>query len=120
MAVFLKEKRKFTRFPLRVPLKFNLGSSNLPRNTVSVDVSESGVKALANDFIKASSTVRLELDLNPSRLTFTGRIAWAQRVTHSDKYHIGLEFIQPLPETVANLRVFLQFKNKNERRFEFR
>ena len=90
-----EDKRKFPRSEFREPVAYRLSESGVFNGSVGYDLSQGGVRFRSEDFIPQDAEVVINLELKPERkATLTGRVVWAQKVAHSEMYHIGCEFLE--------------------------
>jgi len=85
----------------RAPVQFYfLEGAGQPRahpgtaaGAVSCDLGEGGIRMHVNDFIACNKNLAVNFELGPEKnIGITGRVVWAQRIPHSESYHIGVKF----------------------------
>jgi len=89
-----KEKRNFTRFGLRAPVRYQIRGQPQFESTISNDISLGGISFTSNSFIPPQTPVMLEVNILSKVLKAVGKIAWAQTIPHSYKNVMGLEFVE--------------------------
>ncbi|MFA5410331.1 MAG: PilZ domain-containing protein [Candidatus Omnitrophota bacterium] len=94
MPAGLEDKRRFPRVELKTPLRYQVRGSPESNNCVSDDISVGGIRCINNGFIAPSTNVMLEINLLSRVLNPVGRIAWASPLAHSERYRLGIEFIE--------------------------
>jgi len=91
------ERRRFARVGSAVPLQYKK-LKQLSEGTIGAitqDVSEGGVKFLANEFLPLASRLVVELFLpaQPRPIKAISKVAWIKKATSSDQYIIGNQFL---------------------------
>lgn len=94
MVISPEEKRKFPRIKLYTPLHYQIRGIPEFYNTVSDDISLGGIGFMNNKFVAPQTPVTLEINLLSRVLRPTGRIAWSWPLAHSDRYRLGVEFVE--------------------------
>lgn len=89
-----KEFRHFSRLNFSGPLRCQVRGSQEIINTVSEDLSLSGVKFINNKFIAPSTSVMLEINLKPNIIRPIARIIWSSALPRQDKFSLGAEFME--------------------------
>ncbi|MEK6727519.1 MAG: PilZ domain-containing protein [Candidatus Omnitrophota bacterium] len=105
-----KEKRNFTRFGLRTPVRYQIRGQPQFDNTISNDISLGGISFTSNGFIPLQTPVMLEVNILSKVLKAIGKIAWAQPIPHSYRNVMGLEFVELPHEERAVLSNYLNTK----------
>lgn len=87
------EKRKDFRLKSSLPIHYDSSSDAASGSTLTHDISEGGVSMLSEEFIPRLSRMSMQINLMPNKLVAaTGEVKWAQRIAHSYRYQVGLEF----------------------------
>jgi hypothetical protein len=97
MPIKLEEKRRFTRVKLANALRLQIRGRTGCDNAVSENISEGGLAFVNDRFIPRSTPLMLEFNLLSRYLSPIARVSWASPVPHSDKYHLGVEFMEVEP-----------------------
>jgi len=88
------EKRKNPRIDVSFPLE----CKNLPsRNyfyTVSKDLSSSGTRILINEFIPKDNLLKIHINLIDKVLDLKAKVVWCNKERVSERYSIGVEFVE--------------------------
>lgn len=94
MAYRTTEKRRFPRIPLKAELHCQV--RGVPRfdNFISDDISLGGVSFVNSEYIVPQTPVSLKINLRSRVLNPIGKIAWSWPLPHSDKYKVGVEFLE--------------------------
>lgn len=94
MKPILDEKRLFPRINIKLPLRYRLVGARDIHETRIKDVSVVGLGFVAEKFIAPDANLRLELAVPLKVINPTGKVVWAHRIPHSDRYRVGIEFIK--------------------------
>src|SRR3989338_6309211 len=87
------EKRRAFRLKSSLPIHYDSSSDAASGATLTQDISEGGVSMLCEGFIPRLSRMSMQINLMPNKLVAaSGEVKWAQRITHSYRYQVGLEF----------------------------
>jgi hypothetical protein len=106
----LEEKRRFPRMPLRIPLHYQVRGTSKFNNSISNDISSGGLGFTNNEFIAPNTALMLELDILSRALRPIGRVAWSSPLSHSDKYQLGVEFLELDPKEKNYLSDYIDMK----------
>ena len=112
MTVLMREeeRRRFLRVRVNAPLRYQLIGAQGFSNTVLENVSLGGVGFINDKFITPMTKLSLEVELLSRVLYLRGKIAWAASLSHSDKYHLGVEFSEVSLEDKNYLHDFLEIQ----------
>lgn len=87
------EKRRAFRLKSSLPIHYDSSGDAAGGSTLTNDISEGGVSMLCEEFIPRLSRMSMEINLTPNKMVAaTGEVKWAQRIAHSYRYQVGLEF----------------------------
>ena len=64
-------------------------------------------------FIRPSTVLNLEINLLSKVLNPVGKIAWASPMPHSDRYKLGIEFVEVDPENSHFISDYIELQNGN-------
>lgn len=93
-----KEKRKFPRFRMSVPVEYRMlrGSPEAKKGSVISDISAGGVRFITDEFL--AFTARMVLDITlpiPERpVSAVSKVAWIKKLPIGEKYEIGNQFLE--------------------------
>ncbi|MFH1888930.1 MAG: PilZ domain-containing protein [Candidatus Omnitrophota bacterium] len=90
--VATKERRLFTRFPVRIFLKyFNLDLLGEVVTQCTNDISARGICILTNEELRADTPLDIWLQMpdNGEQLYIQGKVVWSNMIG-SDKYRLGV------------------------------
>lgn len=110
MVFTLQEKRRFPRFGLRMPLSFQIKGRPQSNNVVSKDISLGGISFINEDFIAPKTSLILQINLASRILTSYGRIAWASPLPRSNRYKVGVEFLEFAPKAKDILQDYIEMR----------
>lgn len=92
------DRRRFDRLDLHADLRYQLrGQAAEPSMAVTNNVSAGGVALNVDKFIPVSTLLNIDINLMPRVLSFIGQVAWCQGLSHSDRFRIGVEFLEVDP-----------------------
>jgi len=94
MADHIEEKRDSPRLKLRTPLRYQVRGTSESGETVTDDISRGGISFIEHKFIAPAALVMLEINLLSRILRSVGRVAWASPLPRSDRYRLGIEFLE--------------------------
>lgn len=89
-----KEKRRFNRVGLRASLRYQIRGSHEFNNAVSGDIGVGGLGFVIDKYIAPSSNLSLQINVLSRILNPIGRVTWIRPLPRSDRYHLGLEFVE--------------------------
>lgn len=100
-------KRKNQRISISFPIECNL----LPKcnyfYTVSKDLSVSGTRILANEFMVKDQPLKLNINCVDKILDLKGRVVWCNREPALERYAVGIEFEEVTNENKQYLESFI-------------
>jgi hypothetical protein len=94
MAMTSQEKRRFPRLELSLPLRYQIRGMPEFNNAVSDNFSVGGVSFINDKFIAPNTALMLEINILSRILNPVGRVVWSYNVSRSDKYKLGIEFLE--------------------------
>jgi hypothetical protein len=107
----MAEKRKNQRFrkEKKVVIEFYSGGKNLQANNVTYaltrDVSEGGVRLLADRYFPVGTFLKITLSLSHTSqiVNVVARVQWVQNFQTSDLYEMGIEYLHDIPESIKTM-----------------
>lgn len=105
-----KENRRFPRIKLRIPLHYRLRGTSEFDNVSSEDISLGGLRFTNNRFIPPLSNLSLEINILSRVLSPTGRVVWSTPLPHSDRYNLGVEFLDFHPDEKKYLADYIDIR----------
>lgn len=88
------ERRRYPRFETIFPVAVHMLLQGKFFYTISKDVSLGGIKIVSNRFIVKDNFLKLSLNLSEQILDEKARIAWCNKWRISERYSVGLEFLE--------------------------
>jgi len=89
-----EEKRGFPRIKAHVPLHYQIRGTAEFDNTVSDDISTEGISFVNDSFIAPESSLALQINVLSRVLNPIGKIVWSAPIAHSDRYRLGVKFLE--------------------------
>ena len=86
--------RKYPRLSLAVPLRYKIRGQTQFGSSVTRDISTGGVRFTSESYIKPATDISLEIGILSKVINSIGKVKWSQSLPHSNRYQIGLEFIE--------------------------
>jgi len=90
----VREKRRYSRVKLKSPIHFNIRGKGDFNDTVSEDISAGGICFTNNKYIAPWTNLMLEVKVLSRVLNPIGRIVWVNPLPHSDRFRMGVEFVE--------------------------
>lgn len=91
------DKRNYPRIKVSAALRYQIRGTSDFNNVLSDNVSTTGLGFINDGFIAPSSNLTIEINILSRILNPIGRIAWSSPVPHSNKYRLGVEFLEINP-----------------------
>lgn len=106
-----QERRKYRRVYASLPMQFReIGEfDKLPRDTITKDLSEGGVRFTAEKFVPVGNrlVVNISLESRSEAVRAIVKIAWARRQQFSDAYELGCQFVNVEEESKSRISRFI-------------
>ncbi len=90
----IKEKRRFPRISTKFPIRYQIKRGGFFASALTVDLSLSGTRLNTDRFFPRGLNLNLELNILSKIVNSVGRVIWSQPLPHSDRYQMGIEFIE--------------------------
>lgn len=90
----VEEKRRFPRIKLNLPIRYQVRGVPDSSNVASDNLSAGGLSFVNNKFIAPETPLMVELNVLSRVLTLAAKVAWVLPVSHSDRYRMGVEFLE--------------------------
>lgn len=94
MALNPEEKRSFPRLKLKTLLRYHARGIAEFSNAVSEDLGIGGIGFTGERFIAPKTPLMLEINLLSRIFNTVGEVAWAAPIQHSDRYRLGVKFVE--------------------------
>lgn len=93
--VNFEEKRRFPRIRLKSPVQWQIrGANGLNQNAITDDISLSGMSFTNENFLAPDSTLMLQVNVLSRILYPIAKVIWASPLSHSDRYQVGVQFLE--------------------------
>lgn len=88
------EQRQYVRIPFREPVGFRMRGPKGFGGCLAYDLSENGIRINFDQFVPLHSNMDFQMQFgnNPELFNVKGRVVWVQKVPHSERYQVGLQF----------------------------
>lgn len=94
----MRERRQFVRVPYDEPIQVKSldGVKAGPEGALARDVSENGVRFVAEQFFPLKSSLLLEMHFPPSlkSVRVVVKPAWVREISDNDRYEVGNTFVE--------------------------
>ena len=94
MSINWIEKRRSPRINLKVPLRYQVRGKPEFNSAISGDISICGLGFINDRFISPQNYLNIEINLLPEVINTAGRIVRADSLPRSDRYRLGVEFVE--------------------------
>jgi hypothetical protein len=94
MANTFEEKRLFPRVPFDAALQYRIRGKPETSAAVCDNISEDGLAFIDARFIAPHTPLMLEFNVLSSLLNPVGYVSWASPIPHSDRYRLGIKFLE--------------------------
>ncbi|MFA5118242.1 MAG: PilZ domain-containing protein [Candidatus Omnitrophota bacterium] len=108
MALFSREKRQSARIKFSSPLRYQIRGNSVVNNAVGDNISLGGMAFINETGLPRSSTVMLEFNILSQIIKPVGQVIRATPLPHSDRYRLGIEFIEMDPNQKNYLEKYLK------------
>ena len=99
------ERRKFIRIPESSQISYEILSGPKVRDYLTRDISQGGIRFFVHEFIRRNSILKIKLTLTKTTFYFEAlaKVVWIQEDTLSERYEVGVEFVDIPPNATAHL-----------------
>lgn len=112
-----REKRVFPRIAVKTPLSCQIRGAKETDRTISTDISETGIGFNSDTFVAPNTRINLEFNLMSQYITTKSRIVRSNYLPRSNKYRLGVEFIEIERNQQKYLSDFIRMKlDENHRK----
>lgn len=107
--VRMVERRRFVRIPEDLPISYEVYPIIKTEKFLTRNISQGGICFFVHKFIPKDSTLKIKLTLSKISFYFEAiaRLAWIKKVPHSERYEIGVEFINISKEAAKHLIAYI-------------
>lgn len=89
-----EEKRRFPRIALKTPLNWKIRGMPQSNSAINNDISLGGIGFIDDKFVAANTCVNIQLNVAARVVNVMGKIANISFLPYSDKYRLGVEFME--------------------------
>jgi len=107
------ERRKYRRFPIRLPVEYYRTDSPINQIGQALDASEGGLQILFSEQMEVGQNLKLKLffssDSKLNTIEMLGQVVWMNtQLSEGEKhYRSGVKFVNISPESRTKLENFL-------------
>jgi len=94
MIIKQEHKRRFTRIEVKAPFRYQIRGASEFRNTIADNISLGGIGFISDRFISPATCLNMEINILSRIINSVGRVVWAAPLPHSDRYRLGIEFLE--------------------------
>jgi c-di-GMP-binding flagellar brake protein YcgR len=89
------ERRRYIRIPESLSIIYEVVPSEIKKECITKDISQIGMRFLTDEFISKDSRLRIKINFPETSFYFETwvKCAWVRIMPYSDRYEIGVEFI---------------------------
>jgi len=100
------ERRRCVRIPENLPIVYEVVPGQTRKEYVTKDISQIGMRFLVNEFIPKESRLRIKISFHGTlfNLETWVKCVWIRKMPYSDRYEIGVEFVD-MPSKAADYLV---------------
>src|SRR3989338_8112893 len=93
MEAVSDNKRRFKRIGFREPVSYQTIQGSHFGGCLGLDLSAGGLRFYFSDFLAPQTEMVFNFPLRYQyRASINGKVAWVQKLPHSEQYQIGVEF----------------------------
>ena len=93
-----EEKRQSPRINTKCPTRYQIKRGGFFASALTEDLSLLGVRLNADRFFPLGINLKIELNILSKVINPIGRVVWSQPLSHSDRYQMGIQFIEINPQ----------------------
>lgn len=112
-SIMFRERRQFPRIKLNVPLRYQIRGDVDFDNTITSNLCLEGIGFTNNNFIAPETNLMLEFKLLDFILNPIGRVVWTSPIAHSNRYRLGIKFVELEPNKKNFLKEFIDMQQGN-------
>jgi c-di-GMP-binding flagellar brake protein YcgR len=107
------ERRKYHRFPVRLPIEYNRADSPINQTGQTLDASEGGLQILFPELMEIGQNLKLKLFFSSgselNTIEMLAEVVWMNpQLGEGEKhYRSGVKFTNILPEDMTKLKNFI-------------
>ncbi len=89
-----EDKRRYPRIVLKTPLSWKIRGMPQSNNAINSDIGLGGMGFVDDNFVAANTCLNIQFNVATRVINVTGKIANINFLAHSDKYRLGVEFME--------------------------
>ncbi|MFC1658315.1 PilZ domain-containing protein [Candidatus Omnitrophota bacterium] len=89
-----KEKRQCRRLVAKFPIRYRIRRGGFFASALTENISLAGARLNADRFFPHGLNLNLELNILSKIINPVGKVVWSQPLAHSNRYQMGIEFIE--------------------------
>lgn len=98
-----RDKRAFFRFKFSQPVELKFDEFKASAGSLSGDLSRGGIQLKFNQFVPLNKQVNLKIHIASELFeSVNGKIVWVQKMRYSDRYMIGIQFLEEQPNFTSS------------------
>jgi hypothetical protein len=105
-----ERKRQFPRLHTQLAVRYQVRGMPDFSNTLADNISVGGISFVNNDFIRPATPLNLEINVLSRILNPVGKVVWASPLPHSNRYKLGIEFVDMDPVSKRYLDDFIDLQ----------
>jgi c-di-GMP-binding flagellar brake protein YcgR len=104
------ERRRYMRIPENLPLVYEIVPGGTEKENIAKDISQSGMRFLINEFVPKDCRLRVKINFKGTLFNFETLVKcmWTRKIPYSDRYEIGVEFLDMPPKAAEYLVSFIK------------
>ena len=106
-----QERRLFPRTKLRSSLRYQIRGTPAFSNAICDDISLVGIGFVNDEFLTPDTLVSLEISVLSKVLRAIGQISWSQPLPHSNRFRVGIKFLELYPSEKSYLVDFIKMQH---------
>ena len=111
----MQERRKFIRVPDNLQISYEVMPHPKVGDFFTRDISQGGIRFFVHEFIRRNSILKIKLTLAKTTFYFEAlvKVVWIKEDTLSERYEVGVEFVDIPQNAIAHLIDYIRSVLKN-------
>lgn len=114
MAEKIEEKRLFARIRIKTPIRYQVRGQPEFNNSLTNDISINGISFTGDKFIAPKTALDLNINLLSQILSPIGIVTWSIPLPYSNRYKIGIKFLELNPIQKNYLIDYIKIQNERK------
>jgi len=108
-----KEKRAFTRFPIRISLNYFDSNSNKTLESETHDISAQGLGIITDEELPSGTYLQIILKMpdNGEQVSRKGKVIWSKNI-YPPKYRAGVQLEEPKIKPISLILRIVTYQRK--------